>query len=91
MQEGHCFSAKADRGWTKENKTGLFDVTMGSNHGAEICGCTFVLATLPTETDAKRHHLVPGSRARGQSKSYTGGEAERIRPSQALQFSDLGL
>ena len=44
------------KNWVKNNRSSLFDVTMGSFDGAEICDLVgaYVLATLPKALHAKR-------------------------------------
>ena len=79
-----------DKEWVKKNKAGLFDVTMGSNDGAEICELvgTYALASLPEDRYCKKEiglYRDDGLMVhRGTTRSTSG--AKRIkRPNKALQ------
>ena len=84
------FSGGSD--WSKNNRVGTFDVTMGSFDGAEICELvgTYILATLPARYDRKNIGLYRDDGLMVHT-GISGTAAERIRKELTNHFAKLGL
>lgn len=73
--------------WTK--KSGMFDVTMGSHDGAEVCDLVgiYSLATLPTTSDIGLYR----DDGLAVHRNVSGSDADRSRKDLAKHFKSLGL
>ena len=82
-----------DKEWVKKSKSGLFDVTMGSFDGAEICELvgTYALASLPEDRYCKKEIGLYRDDGLMVHRGTTRSEAERIKKDLTKRFSDLGL
>ena len=80
-----------DRDWVKNGK-GLFDVTMGSYDGAEICELvgTFALTQLPRNCKKTDIGLYRDD-GLAVHRVTSGREAERTKKDLVKRFNDLGL
>ena len=80
-----------DRDWVKNSK-GLFDVTMGSYDGAEVCELVgaFALAQLPRMYRKKDIGLYRDD-GLAVHRAATGREVERAKKDLVKRFNDLGL
>ena len=78
--------------WAKKNNQGMFDVTMGSYDGAEICELVgaFTLNSLAEKYDKKNIGLYRDD-GLAVFKNITGSTAERIRKEITQTFHELGL
>ena len=78
--------------WKKKNGQGLFDVTMGSFDGTEICELVgmFALATLPCRYRNSNIGLYRDN-GLGVFLGLSGSEAERVRKEITAHFNNLGL
>ena len=84
------FSAGND--WMKNNKTGLFDVTMGCYDGAEVCELvgTYALASLPSTIH--KGESIGLYRDDGLAVNRgSGSDAERTKKGITRHFKSLGL
>lgn len=81
----------ADRAWMK-NDTGLFDVTMGSFDGAEVCELvgTFALAQISQVFGEEDVGLYRDD-GLAVSRGLSGSEAERAKKDVTKLFKQLGL
>ena len=70
-----------DKEWVKKSKAGLFDVTMGSFDGAEICELvgTYALASLPEDRRCKKEIGLYRDHGLVVQKGTTRSEAERTK------------
>ena len=80
------------KNWVKNNISSLFDVTMGSFDGAEICELVgaYVLATLPKTLQKEDVGLYRDNGLMVHTE-VTGGDAERIKKQLTKHFESLGL
>ena len=78
--------------WMKANSSKLFDVTMGSFDGAEVCELvgTFALAQLPNRYRAGNTGLYRDD-GLAVFKGLSGSEADRARKDIVSHFKKLGL
>ena len=76
----------------KNNRSSLFDVTMGSFDGAEICELVgaYVLATLQKTLQKEDVGLYRDDGLMVHTE-VTGGDAERIKKQLTKHFESLGL
>ena len=78
--------------WVKRENKHMFDVTMGSYDGAEVCELVglYILNILGQKYDKEQIGLYRDD-GLGAFKNISGGEAERIKKGITKVFSDLGL
>lgn len=78
--------------WIKQTKTGLFDVTMGSFDGAEVCELvgSYALASLPASYIKKDIGLYRDD-GLAVHRNVSGSAAERTKKDLTKHFSSLGL
>ena len=81
-----------DKAWRKKEGPGLFDVTMGSYDGAEICELVgiFVLSQLPEGYDRNNIGLYRDD-GLAVFKGIPGNIAERMKKDITKSFNQLGL
>ena len=81
-----------DRVWAKKDDNGLFDVTMGSHDGAEICELVgiFALAQLPARYRTGNTGLYRDD-GLAVFQGISGRGADRVRKDLTRHFKDLGL
>ena len=81
-----------DTPWKKKDNGSLFDVTMGSFDGAEVCELVglYILSTLANEY-GKEHIGLYRDDGLAAFKSISGSEADRIRKNMTRIFQKLGL
>ena len=81
----------ADKDWVKKD-TSLFDVTMGSFDGAEVCELvgTYALACLPARYKRSDIGLYRDD-GLAVHRNASGPESERIKKDLTKQFASLGL
>ena len=79
--------------WIKNTKTGLFDVTMGSFDGAEVCELigTYALASLPASRYARNDIGLYRDDGLAVHKNVSGSAAERTKKDLIKHFRSLGL
>ena len=80
------------KAWMKKGESGLFDVTMGSHDGAEVCELVgiFALAQLPKRYRGKNVGLYRDD-GLGVLRGMTGSAADRARKDVVDHFKKLGL
>ena len=78
--------------WKKKDGSGLFDVTMGSFDGAEVCELvgSFALGTLPERFRTGCLGLYRDD-GLGYLRKTTGSGAERVKKTIIKHFKELGL
>ena len=76
----------------KKSKNGLFDVSMGSYDGAEVCELvgSYALASLPAKYKRKDVGLYRDD-GLAVHRGVSGRNADRIRKDLIKHFNDLGL
>ena len=81
-----------DRAWAKKDNNDLFDVTMGSHDGAEVCELVglFALAQLPAKYRQDNTGLYRDDGLAVFTNS-SGSAADRIKKDLAKRFKELGL
>ena len=81
-----------DRAWMKKGGDGLFDVTMGSYDGAEVCELVgmFALSQLPDRYQKENIGLYRDD-GLGVVRDMSGCETERMRKDVTKHFKNLGL
>ena len=81
-----------DKTWIKKESKGMFDVTMGSHDGAEVCELVgmFALAQLPARYRKQNVGLYRDD-GLAVSRGTSGSEAERVKKDLTKRFKDLGL
>ena len=80
------------KSWMKKTDGGLFDVTMGSYDGAEVCELVgmFTLAQLPDKYKKNNVGLYRDD-GLGVFRGLSGSEADRVRKDIIATFKALGL
>ena len=81
-----------DRAWAKKDNNDLFDVTMGSHDGAEVCELVglFALAQLPAKYRQDNTGLYRDD-GLAVFNNTSGSAADRIKKDLAKRFKELGL
>ena len=88
----HKVTFSKDTAWRKKEGPGLFDVTMGSYDGAEICELVgiFALSQLPERYDRNNIGLYRDD-GLAVFRNTPGSNAERIKKDIIKSFNQLGL